>query len=303
MLFYVSEGGNSFPVQVDPEDLEMEQWRVSLGARPVSQSSTAGTLQDARNTFGTLPLSLTLMVRGGSKERNRALCMQLVSMLQGKVLVRSLKGYPLQIFIGNLKSYTIGDQTERWCTITLVIECEKWTEQSVSPIHYIDSGQSRDWGYRQNFNLSVAGEGETSKSIRLVEDHTGEHFGVLPGLLPTPLGLEITRSGSDALESVMITAGSTNRPENKWTFSLADVPAGGSFFLTPPYPFAVHGFEMEYDVYGTEHNANEVIDVITGWPVYAGGIMTLNMSVKTATGATGTNGVQITFVNDYWRLV
>ena len=124
MYIRVSDGSNATYTGLDLTNIE--QWRVSLGARSVSQSSTPGTLQDARNAYGTLPLSLTLMVRGGTKEKNRALCSRIISRLQGKVEVGELDGYEDVVFIGSVKSYSINAQCARWFTMTIVIECEKW---------------------------------------------------------------------------------------------------------------------------------------------------------------------------------
>lgn len=124
MYIRVSDGSNATKTAIDLAGTE--QWRVSLGSRSITQTSTAGTLQDARNTHGTLPLSLTLMVRGGTKEKNRAIISRIISRMQGKVQVGELDGYDGLVFIGNLKSYTVNAQSARWYTVTLVIECEQW---------------------------------------------------------------------------------------------------------------------------------------------------------------------------------
>lgn len=124
MYIRVSDGSNATKTNIDLTGTE--QWRVSLGARSITQTSTAGTLQDARNSHGTLPLSLTLMVRGGTREKNRAIISRIISRMQGKVQVGGLDGYTGVVFIGNLKSYSVNPQSARWHTVTLVIDCEQW---------------------------------------------------------------------------------------------------------------------------------------------------------------------------------
>ena len=309
MIMYVTNGSNDIHSRDHYIDLRYtEQWRVSLGARSVSQSSTPGTLQNARNEFGVLPLSLTLMVKGGTKEKNRAIISRILSRMSGKIVIEELEGYENQAFIGNLKSYSINPQCERWHTLTLIIECEKWITKSIQPGGYIPE-------FADVLPVELTTSFENPQYVHTVDAIVGMHAGAsqettgtitvkekkpyasretelkASGVITTPLSLYIHALASAGFESLTLTATSYNTPDNEWSLRLSGLPAGHVFKLDAPLPGAGNQFSIAVeDSSGNTVDASNILSEMTKWPTYAGGYMEIAVSALGDTEGTLSQG-------------
>lgn len=309
MIMYATNGSNDIRSRDHYIDLRYtEQWRVSFGARAVSQSSTAGTLQDARNSYGTLPLSLTLMVRGGTKEKNRAIVSRILSRMNGKIVIEELDGYENLAFIGSLKSYSVNPQCERWYTLTLVFDCEKWITKSIQPggyspsasdvlpvelttsfenpqyIHTIDAVVDMHAGTSQETTGTI-----TVKEKKPYTDRETELKA--SGVITTPLSLYINALASAGFESLTLTATSYDTPDNEWSLKLSGLPAGHAFKLDAPLPGAGNQFSITVeDGSGNTVDASNILSEMTKWPTYAGGYMEIAVSALGDTEGTLSQG-------------
>jgi len=248
------------------------------------------------------------MVRGGTREKNRAIVSRILSRMNGKIVIEELDGYENLAFIGSLKSYSVNPQCERWYTLTLVFDCEKWITEIIQPGGYFPSGSDV-------LPVELTTSFENPQSIHtidaIVDMHAGtsqETMGTITvkekkpymdretelkasGVITTPLSLYIQALASAGFESLTLTATSYDTPDNEWSLKLSGLPAGHAFKLDAPLPGAGNQFSIAVeDGSGNTVDASNILSEMTKWPTYAGGYMEIAVSALGDTEGTLSQG-------------